>query len=83
MLSGAMQPMLASSYNTYIRNEKYPRKEPALVAQSHACQTAGQEIAGSIRKHSFVGIDLEMFSLLHVQAGQLSISGKRMCTSTG
>ena len=37
------------------------------------------------RQHSFVQIDLEMFSkvilsLLLIQEGQLSVSGERMCT---
>ena len=41
-----------------------------------------------IQQHSFVEIDHEIFSmvifsLLLIQKGQLSISGKRMCTSTG
>ena len=41
-----------------------------------------------VRQHSFVEIDHEIFSmailsLLLIQEGQLSVSGKRMCTHTG
>ena len=33
------------------------------------------------RQHSFVGIDHEIFStVILIQEGQLSVSGKRMCT---
>ena len=62
----------------------------ALVAQSDVCP---QEVAGSIfsgvRQHSFVENDHEIFStvilsLLLIQEGHLSVSGKRMyCTRTG
>ena len=47
-----------------------------------------QEVAGSTRRarqHSFVEIDHEIFSMVIlslplIQEGQLSVSGKRMCT---
>ena len=50
--------------------------------------TGDQEVADSIpldRQHSLVEIDHEIFSmvilsLLLIQEGQLSVSGKRMCT---
>ena len=51
--------------------------------------TGDQEVAGStpadVGKHSFVEIDREIFStvilsLPLIQEGQLSVSGKRMCT---
>ena len=50
--------------------------------------TGDQEVAGSTplgRQHSFVEIDHEIFSkvifsLPLIQEGQLSVSGKRMCT---
>ena len=40
------------------------------------------------RQHSFVEVDHELFSMVIlslplIQEGQLSVSGKRMCTSTG
>ena len=40
------------------------------------------------RQHSFMVIDHEIFSMvilsrLLIQEGQLSVSGERMCTSTG
>ena len=53
------------------------------------CPTGDQEVAGSTphrsRQHSFLEIDHEIFSmvilsLLLIQEGQLSVSGKRMCT---
>ena len=51
--------------------------------------TGDQEVAGSTprqgRQHSFVEIDLEIFSMVIlslplIQEGQLSVSGERMCT---
>ena len=41
-----------------------------------------------VRQHSFMKIDYELFSMVIlsvplIQEGQLSVSGKRMCTSTG
>ena len=40
-----------------------------------------------VRQHSFMEIDHEIFSMvifyLLIQVGQLSVCGKRMCTSTG
>ena len=58
---------------------------PAQVAQLDACTTGDQEIAGLTlpgRQHAFVEIDHEMIStvilsLLLIQEGQLSVSGKR------
>ena len=54
-------------------------------------RTGDQEVTDSIprvRLHSFMEIDREIFSvvtlsLAMIQRGQLSISGERMCTSTG
>ena len=61
---------------------------PVLVDQLNARPTGDQEVAGLTpagRQHSFVEIDDEIFStvilsLLLIQKGQLSVSGKRMCT---
>ena len=58
------------------------------MAQFDVRPTGDQEIAGSFppgRQHSFVEIYHELFctfilSLLLIQEGQLSVSGKRMCT---
>ena len=41
-----------------------------------------------VQQHPFVNIDHEMFSMVifslpPIQEGHLSVSGKRMCTSTG
>ena len=55
------------------------------------CLTGNQEEAGQplqVRQHSFMEIDHEIFfgvilSHLLIQEGQLSVSGIRMCTSTG
>ena len=53
------------------------------------CLTGDQEVVGSTplrgRQHSFVEIDHEIFSTIIlslplIQEGQLSVSGKRMCT---
>ena len=60
-------------------------------------ETTGVDLGGSVgcefdlrrgRQHSFVEIDQEIFStvilsLRLIQEGQLSVSGERMCTSTG
>ena len=60
----------------------------------HTCFYAGQGGASNlpsggcgfnpslVQQHSFVEIDNEIFSLL-IQERQLSVSGKRMCISTG
>ena len=62
------------------------------MAQSDVCPTGDQEVAGSVPARSsnisFVEMDHEMFSTIIVslpliQEGQLSVSGERMCTSTG
>ena len=64
------------------------------MAQSDARPTGDQETAGSTvipaiaRQHTSVEFDHEIFStvilyLPLIQEGQLSISGERMCTSTG
>ena len=54
--------------------------------------TGDQDVTGSIptgfQQHSLVKIDHEVFStvilsLPLIQEGQLSVSGKRMCTSNG
>ena len=58
------------------------------VAQLDARTTEDQDVAGLIaddRQHSFVEIDHEtlytvIFSLPLNQEGQLSVSGKRICT---
>ena len=68
------------------------RSQPAAVAWSDACLIGDHEVLVSIPpqvwQHSYVEIDHEMFStiilsLLLIQEGQLSVSGERMCTSTG
>ena len=61
---------------------------PAMVAQLDARPTGYQEVAGSTppgRQNSFMVIDYEIFSMVIlsiplIQEGQLSVSGKRMCT---
>ena len=62
------------------------------VAESDAHPTCYQEVVGLIsaglRQHPFVENDQEIFSavilfLQLIHEGQLSVSGKRMCTSTG
>ena len=58
------------------------------MAQLDARLTGEQEVAGSTppgQQHSFMEVDNEIFSTLIlslplIQEGQLSISGKRMCT---
>ena len=59
---------------------------------SDACLTGDQKVTGSIPsgswQHPFVEIDHEIFSMIIlsiplIQEGQLSVSGKRMCTNTG
>ena len=58
------------------------------MAQLDARPTGDQEVVGSTppgRQHSFVEIDHKLFStvilsLPLIQEGQLSVSGKRMCT---
>ena len=64
----------------------------ASVVQLDAHLTGDQEVAGIQppldQQHSFVEIDPAIFStviLSHslIQEGQLSVSGKRMCTNTG
>ena len=67
--------------------------KPASMAQSGACRTSDQEVASSIPIGAgnilFLGFsDHEVYSmvnlyLLLIQEGQLSVSGQRMCTSTG
>ena len=57
----------------------------ALVAQLDVSPIGDQKVAGSTQ-HSLVKIDHEIFStailsLLHIQEGELSVSGKRMCTT--
>ena len=55
----------------------------ASVAQSTARPTGDQEVPDSIPAGSG-NIDEEIFSLPStIQEGQLSVSGKRMCTNTG
>ena len=59
---------------------------PALVAPSDARLTDDQEVAGSVPTRStifFVEIDHEIFSMVILFSPQLSVSGERMCTSTG
>ena len=61
------------------------------VAQFDAQLTDDQEVPDFdplwVRQHSFVDIDNEIFatvilSLPLIQEGELSVSGRRMCTST-
>ena len=64
------------------------QKGQASVAQLDARPTEDQDVADSTpasQQHSFVETDHEIFStvilsLLLIQEGQLSVSGKRMCT---
>ena len=54
----------------------------------NGCKAMGHLSLCRGRQYSFVEIDHEIFStvilsLLLIQEGQLSVSGKRMCTSTG
>ena len=64
---------------------------PASAAQSDARTASDQEVAGSIPTgfgNIFSWIALEIFSTVIlpfplIQEGQLSVSGERMCTSTG
>ena len=59
---------------------------PASVAQLDACPTGDQEVVGLTPSvFEQVEIDNEIFStvilsLLLIQEGQLSVSGKRLCT---
>ena len=66
----------------------------ALVAQSDACLTGDQEVAGSIPTWSgnipswrlimkYFLVSTVILSLPLIQEGQLSVSGKRMCRSSG
>ena len=65
--------------------------QPTGLGGSDACPTGDQEVAGTISAGSatfFAKIDHEIFStvilsLLLIQERQLSVSGERMCTSTG
>ena len=51
---------------------------------THVCLTGYQEVEPPLgRQHSFMEIEIfseVILSLLLIQEGQLSISGKRMCT---
>ena len=61
------------------------------MAQLDAHPTGDQDVEGwtpLFRQRSFLEIDHEIFStvilyLLLIQEGQLSVSGERICTSTG
>ena len=65
-----------------------------MAHQSDVHWTDGQEVAGltpnpnpHVQEHSFMETDHEIFStvilsLLLIQEGQLSVSGRRVCTST-
>ena len=60
----------------------------AWMAHSDGCPICDQEVTGSVPAWSSMEIDHEIFSmvilsLLLIQEGQLSVSGERMCTSTG
>ena len=62
----------------------------ASVAQLDVRPTDDQEVVGltPTRSATFIEIDHEIFSVVIlslqlIQEGQLSVSGKRMCTSTG
>ena len=63
---------------------------PASVAQSDVYPTGEQEVAGPplgpvtfFHEDWLWNIFCVILSLLLIQEGQLSVSGKRMCTSTG
>ena len=93
--SFTMEENVLSSVITWYVQEFFPiyfyheRLVPALVAQ---LDVASDWIPGGCgfnphrgRQHSFVEIDHEIvstviLSLLLIQEGQLSVSGKRMCT---
>ena len=64
--------------------------EPDSIVQPVACLTADPVVTSSNPSSptTFVDIDYEIISvvslpLLLIQKGQLSVSGKRMCTSAG
>ena len=68
----------------------FTKTEPALVAESHARPTGGGRGIDPclIPQHYFGEIDREIvstviLSLPLIQKGQLSVSGERICTSTG
>ena len=62
---------------------------PASVGQLDARPTGGRGFdPRQVRQHSFMEIDHEIISMiilshLLIQEEQLSVSGKRLCTSTG
>ena len=65
-------------------------KWPASVAQSYVRPTGDQEVAGlvptvsgNIRETDHEIFSMVILSLLLIQEGQLSVSGERMCISTG
>ena len=67
------------------------REQPASVAQSDVCSSGDRRSrvrALPGRQHFFIEIDYEIFStvilsLPLIQEELLSVSGERMCTSTG
>ena len=56
---------------------------PISVAELDACLTDDQEAAGLIPARSGSILSMVILSLPLIQEGQLSVSGKTMCTSTG
>ena len=80
-----------SGFNrTMVKRAIISCKWPASVAQSYVRPTGDQEVAGLVPTVSgnIREIDHEIFSmvilsLLLIQEGQLSVSGEKMCTSTG
>ena len=53
------------------------------MAELDACPADDQEAAGSIPARSSSILSMVILSLPLIQEGQLSVSGKTMCTSTG
>ena len=81
--------MVFDSTNTWLITLHILRRKTRRWLSWLRRPTGDQEVAGSTtcpgRQHSFVEIDHEIFStvilsLLLIQEGQLSDSGKRMCT---
>ena len=67
--------------------KKYPVNQPASVARSNARPTGDQEVSGSIpcqvrQQTDNVLFSIVSLSLLLIQEGKLSVSGKRKCTNT-
>ena len=68
---------------------KIAKRQPGSIAHSVACLTADAVVASSNLSHiTFIEINREIIStvilpLPMIHEGQLSVTGKRMCSSTG